>query len=164
MSLGLRGNLWHQLGDRVNDEKVRLRTFARRHKITLLQRVGNLAIFPAEALAFAAMLRLAGSRACVAALVLYRLLEWSRRVMWRTDVVVVVPKERASILMLEYYEVFFPVALLLSSAAVHRRDALVLVAHLLLFPGRATRVLKDTLKLSKQAAFMLVGPFRRGRP
>lgn len=164
LSLGLRGNLWHQLGDRANDEKVRLRTFARRHKITLLQRVGNFVIFPAEAVAFASMLWLLGSRACVVALALYLLLEWSRRAMWRTDVVVAVPKERASILMLEYYEVFFPVVLLLSSASGRRWDALVLVAHLLLFPGRASRVLKDTLKLFRQAAFMLVEPFRRGRP
>ncbi|HEX8282927.1 MAG TPA: UbiA family prenyltransferase [Pyrinomonadaceae bacterium] len=162
LSLGLRGNLWHQLGDRENDEKVRLRTFARRHKITLLQRVGNLVIFPSEALAFAAMLWLLGSVAVVVSLALYLLLEWSRRMMWRTDVVVVVPKERASIVMLEYYEVFFPVALLLSSATSHRWDALVLVAHLLLFPRRATRVLKDTLKLAKQAAFMFLVAARRG--
>lgn len=161
LSLGLRGNLWHQLGDRHHDERVGLRTFARRHKITLLQRVGNLFIFPYEALAFTAMLWLLGSRACVVALAVYLLLEWSRRVMWRTAVVVVVPKERASILLLEYYEVFFPVALLLASASGRRWDALVLVAHLLLFPRRASRVLKDTLKLSKQAAFMLIEPFRR---
>ncbi|MCA1612609.1 MAG: UbiA family prenyltransferase [Acidobacteria bacterium] len=161
LSLGLRGNLWHQLGDRQHDERVGLRTFARRHKITLLQRVGNFVIFPSEAVAFAVMLRLVGSRAAVVALVVYLLLEWSRRMMWRTDVVVVVPKERSSILMLEYYEVFFPVALLLSSATLHRWDALVLVAHLLLFPGRATRVLKDVLKLLKQAAFMFVETFRR---
>jgi hypothetical protein len=161
LSLGLRGNLWHQLGDRQHDERVGLLTYARRHKITLHRRVGNFVIFPSEAVAFAVMLRLVGSRAAVVALVVYLLLEWSRRMMWRTDVVVVVPKERSSILMLEYYEVFFPVALLLSSATLHRWDALVLAAHLLLFPGRATRVLKDVLKLLKQAAFMFVEAFRR---
>ncbi|MET0626015.1 MAG: hypothetical protein ABW250_23980, partial [Pyrinomonadaceae bacterium] len=56
LSLGLRGNLWHQLSDRDNDEKVHLRTFARSHKITLLHRVGNFVIFPTEWMAFAIML------------------------------------------------------------------------------------------------------------
>lgn len=161
LSLGLRGNLWHQLGDRQHDERVGLRTYATRHKITLVQRVGNLFIFPSEAVALGVMLWLLGSLAVCVSLALYLMLEWSRRVMWRTDVVVVVPKERSSILMLEYYEVFFPIALLLSSAAAHRWDTLVLVAHLLLFPKRATRVLKDALKLVRQAAYMFVETLRR---
>ena len=161
LSLGLRGNLWHQLGDRRHDERIGLQTFAVRHKITLLQRVGNFAIFPAETLAFAAMLWLVGSRACVVALVVYLLLECARRVVWGADVVVVVPKERSSILMLEYYEVFFPVALLLASAAAHRWDALVLAAHLLIFPGRAAGVLRDMHKLSERVAFKLVMTLRR---
>jgi 4-hydroxybenzoate polyprenyltransferase len=161
LSLGLRGNLWHQLGDRQNDERVGLRTFASRHKITLLQRVGNLFIFPSEVLAFAAMLWLVWSRACVVALVVYLLLECARRVIWGADVVIVVPKERSSILMLEYYEVFFPVALLLASAAAHRWDALVLAAHLLLFPGRAAGVLRDMHKLSERVVIKLVTTLRR---
>ena len=155
LSLGLRGNLWHQLSDLHNDEQVGLRTFARSHKIAFVHRVGNFAIFPNEAAAFALLLWLSWSRAAVAALALYLLLEWSRRVMWRTRLVVVAPKERSSILLLEYYEVFFPVALLLASATRHTPDALVLGAHLLLFPRRAAQVLKDALKLVRQAAFKL---------
>jgi 4-hydroxybenzoate polyprenyltransferase len=157
LSLGLRGNLWHQLSDRHNDERVGLRTFARSHKITLLHGVGNFGIFPSEVIAFAVMLALSASRAAAAALALYLLLEWARRVMWRTNLVVVVPKERSSILMLEYYEVFFPVALLLSSSTRHAPDALVLAAHLLLFPRRAFQVLKDVFKLTRQGWHKLFG-------
>lgn len=76
--------------------------------------------------------------------------------MWRTGLTVVVPKERASILLLEYYEVFFPVALLLSSASRHAPDALVLCAHLLLFPRRAMQVLRDALKLTRQSIGKLI--------
>lgn len=156
LALGLRGNLWHQLSDLRNDEKVGLRTFARRHKITRLRGLGNFAIFPVEAAAFACVLWRAGSLAAVAALGLYALLERWRRGMWRTDLVVVVPAERSSILLLEYYEVFYPLALLLSSALLHPPDALVLAAHLLLFPRRATQTLKDALKLLKQSLYILL--------
>jgi 1,4-dihydroxy-2-naphthoate octaprenyltransferase len=157
LCLGLRGNLWHQLSDRHNDEKVHLLTFARSHKIAFVHGVGNFAIFPYEALAFALMLLLLGSRAAVAALALYLLLEWSRRLMWKTSLVVVAPKERSSILLLEYYEVFFPVALLLSSSARHPADLLILAAHLLLFPRRALQVLKDVVKLTRQGLHKLLG-------
>lgn len=156
LSFGLRGNLWHQLSDAENDQKVGLRTFARRHKITLLHGLGNLVIFPLEAAGFALVLWRAGSRFALAALALYALLEWSRRVMWRTGLVVVAPRERASILMLEYYEVFFPLALLVSSSARHPADALVLLAHLALFPRRAAQVARDVFKLVKQSIGMLV--------
>ncbi|MET0624926.1 MAG: hypothetical protein ABW250_18400, partial [Pyrinomonadaceae bacterium] len=107
--------------------------------------------------AFAIMLLLLGSRAAVAALALYLMLEWARRLMWKTGLVVVVPKERASILMLEYYEVFFPLALLLSSSTRHPGDLLVVAGHLLLFPGRARQVLKDGFKLTRQAMHKLSG-------
>ena len=46
LSFGLRGILWHQLSDLHNDEKIGLRTFARRHKITWLRRLGNFISFP----------------------------------------------------------------------------------------------------------------------
>lgn len=156
LSFGLRGNLWHQLGDRDNDHRAGLRTFARRHTITLLHRLGNFVIFPAEIAGFALMLWRAGSLFAVAALGVYALLEWWRRAMWRTGLVVVAPKERASIAMLEYYEVFFPVALLLSSATRHPADALLLGAHLVFFPRRAAQVLADALKLAKQTVRKLL--------
>jgi 4-hydroxybenzoate polyprenyltransferase len=155
LCLGLRGNLWHQIADLRNDERVGLRTFASRHKIPLLRGVGNFVIFPAEAAAFALILWRAGSSAALLALLLYALLEAARRVAWQMNLVVVVPRERSSILMLEYYEVFFPLALLLSSALRHPPDALVLAAHLLLFPRRATQCLRDFFKLFKQGAYRL---------
>ncbi|HEX8116789.1 MAG TPA: UbiA family prenyltransferase [Pyrinomonadaceae bacterium] len=147
LCLGLRGNLWHQLSDLRNDARVGLRTFASRHKITLLRGLGNFVIFPAEAAAFALILWRAGSVAALVALLFYALLEGARRVAWGMRLVVVVPKERASIVMLEYYEVFFPAALIISSALRHPSDALVLAAHLLLFRRRPAQCLKDAFNL-----------------
>lgn len=156
LALGLRGNLWHQLGDLRNDEKAGLLTFARRHKIARLRTLGNFVLFPVEAAGLTLMLWRAGGWPAAAALGLYALLEWSRRVMWRTGVVVVVPRERSSILLLEYYEVFFPLALLLASALRHPPDAFAAALHLLLFPRRAAQCVRDVVKLTKQGAYRLV--------
>jgi len=156
LSYGLRGNLWHQLSDLHNDEQAGLRTFARRHKIARLHRLGNFVIFPVEVAAFAFMLWRAGSQLAVAFLCFYVLLEWSRKKLWEMNLVVVVPRDRYSIVMLEYYEVFFPLALLMSSSRQNPADALVVVAHLCFFPQRAGQVLKDIIKLAKQAVHRLI--------
>ncbi|MDQ3917119.1 MAG: UbiA family prenyltransferase, partial [Acidobacteriota bacterium] len=148
LCLGLRGNLWHQLSDLPNDQKSGLRTFARRHKITRLRGLGNFVIFPAEAAAFAVMLWRAGSLAAVALLCLYALLELLRGRLWRVKPCVVVPGEgRRHIVMHEYYEVLFPAAFVLASSLRHPLDALVLAVHLLLFPRRARRLLRDVTEL-----------------
>lgn len=161
LGLGLRGNLWHQITDVSNDERVGLRTFASRHKITSLRRLGNFFIFPAELTALAALLARLQSPAALLFLLLYLLLEWSRRRMWKTGLVVVVPRERSSILMLEYYEVFFPLALLIASTARNPADALVAAAHLLIFPRRAAQCLKDCVKLARQSIAKALGRARR---
>ena len=149
LSYGLRGNLWHQLDDLRNDEQVGIRTFARSHKITWLHGLGNFIIFPVELAAFALMLWRVRSHLAVAFVCLYALLELSRKGLWKMNLVVVVPSDRYSIVMLEYYEVFFPLAVLLSSSIQHPRDTLIVAAHLLLFPRRATQIVKDIIKLVK---------------
>ena len=156
LCFGLRGILWHQISDLHNDEKIGLRTFARRHKIARLRGLGNFIIFPVEAAAFGVLLWLAGSRLALALLGFYALLEWARSATWRTNLVIVLPKERYRIAMHEYYEVFFPLAFLLSSSARYPQDALLIVAHLLFFPRRATQTLKDVLKLLRQRAYLLL--------
>lgn len=151
---GLRGILWHQLSDLQNDEKIGLKTFVRHRTVTQLRWMGNRVIFPFEAAAFALILWRAGSLLALLFLGLYALLEWSRTAMWRTHLVVMVPREPYRIVMHEYYEVFYPLAFLLSSAARHPPDALIIAAHLLLFPRRAIQTLRDAFKLLRQAANM----------
>jgi 4-hydroxybenzoate polyprenyltransferase len=153
LSFGLRGILWHQLSDLHNDEKIDLRTFARRHKIAWLRRLGNFIIFPAEVAAFCLMLWHAGSRLALALLCYYALFTFLRKRLWGVNLVVVFPKARCHILMQEYYEVFFPLAFLLSSSGRYPLDALLIAPHLLLFPRRAVqsvmgmKVFVDAFKL-----------------
>jgi 4-hydroxybenzoate polyprenyltransferase len=143
LSFGLRGILWHQLNDLHNDEKIGLRTFARRHKIAWLHRLGNFVIFPAEVAAFCFMLWHAGSRIAVVLLCYYLLLTFLRKRLWGVNLVVVVPKVRYHIAMQEYYELFFPLAFILSSSMAYPFDALMIAPHLLLFPRRAVQSVKD---------------------
>lgn len=150
LSYGLRGILWHQLSDLHNDEQAGLLTFVRRHKITRLHLLGNFVIFPVEAAAFAVMLWHIGSALAFVMLGLYALLEWLRRVMWKMNIVIVAPQARYHIVMHEYYEVFFPLALLLTAATRHPPDIVMVVVHFVCFPGRATQAAKDILKLAKQ--------------
>lgn len=152
VSVGLRGILWHQLSDLHNDEKIGLRTYVRYRTVAQLGRLGNFIIFPVEMAAFAVILWRTGSRSVLAFLCFYALLEWSRRAMWKMNLVIVVPKDRYHVLMHEYYEVFYPLALLLSSSIQYPQDTLMIAAHLFFFPRRATQTLKDIFKLIKQAA------------
>jgi len=153
LSYGLRGNLWHQLTDLHNDQLAGLQTFAQRHTLTWLHRLGNFIIFPLEVIAFSIMLWRGGSRLAIIFLCGYVLLECFRIGMWKMNLVIVAPKPRYSMLLLEYYEIFFPLAFLLSSSLQYPIDALVVVAHLLLFPNRAIQILKDVLKLAKQLVY-----------
>jgi 4-hydroxybenzoate polyprenyltransferase len=143
LSFGLRGILWHQLSDLHNDEKINLNTFARRHKVAWLHGLGNFTIFPAEVAAFCFMLWHAGSFLAVALLGYYALFTFLRKRVWGVNLVVVAPKAKSYILMQEYYEVFFPLAFLLSSSKTYPLDALIIVPHLLLFPRRAVQSVKD---------------------
>lgn len=149
LSFGLRGILWHQLSDLQNDERAGLRTFVRRHKIAWPHALGNFVIFPVEIMAFAIILWRAGSRLAVALLCSYALLEWLRTRMWKMNLVIVAPKDRYHIVMHEYYEVFYPLALLLSSSMRYPADILAVAAHLLFFPRRATQTVKDIIKMIK---------------
>lgn len=149
LSVGLRGILWHQLSDLHNDEKIGLRTYAQERTVAQLRRLGNFIIFPVEMASFAVILWRTGSRFAVAFLCFYALLEWLRKVRWKMNLVIVVPRDRYRILMHEHYEVFYPLALLLSSSMQYPQDAFMIIAHLFFFPRRATQTLKDILKLLK---------------
>jgi 4-hydroxybenzoate polyprenyltransferase len=155
LSFGLRGILWHQLSDLHNDDKIGLGTFARRHRMALLRRLGNFIIFPAEVAAFCFMLWHAGSRLAIVLLGYYALLAFLRKRIWIVNLVVVVPETRAYIAMQEYYEVFFPLAFLLSSSGRYPFDVLMIIPHLLLFRRRALQSVKD-IKIFGEAFKLLI--------
>jgi 4-hydroxybenzoate polyprenyltransferase len=144
---GVRGILWHQLTDRENDRSAGVRTFAQRHAPETVARLGTFVAFPLELLALAAMLWQLRSAWPLAFFAPYLWLCWRRRAEWRMNAVIVAPKPHFFIVLHEYYDVFFPLALLLAAAFADPRDFLVLAAHLLLFPARLGQTIIDVRKL-----------------
>jgi 4-hydroxybenzoate polyprenyltransferase len=147
LAFGVRGILWHQLMDIDNDEKVNLRTFARRHRLTRIKVVGDFVVFPTELCALAVIVWRINSRIPLAALFIYALLEFVRAKRWRINLIVVVPKPKFQILMLEYYELLFPLAVILSSSMRYGTDAIMAAAHIALFPRRPAQALKDCAQI-----------------
>lgn len=144
---GLRGILWHQLTDAENDRSAGVRTFAQRHAPRVVARLGAWVAFPLELIAFAAMLWQLRTAWSMVFLGVYLFLLARRIRIWKMSPVVVAPKPHFFIILHEYYDVFFPIALLVEAAIRHPWDAVVLAIHLLMFPGRALETYKDAQKL-----------------
>lgn len=144
---GLRGILWHQLTDRDADRSAGVHTLAERHDPRLVARLGTWVAFPLELLAFAAMLWMLRSLWPLLFLVIYFFLTRRRMSWWQMQAVIVVPKPHYFIVLHDYYDVFFPLALLVDAAVRHPLDAIVLAVHLLLFPARPLMTIKDLWKL-----------------
>ena len=146
-SYGLRGILWHQLADLEADRTAGVRTFAQRRGPEILVLIARWLVFPLEIAALAALLWLSGSPLPVLALAFYLILVQRRVALWNMRAVLVQPKPDYLIAMVDYYDVFLPIALLVASALAHPTDAAAILVHLLLFPNRARTVGEDVWRL-----------------
>ena len=158
LSYGLRGILWHQLTDLETDRAAGVRTFARRYPLAA-PRIGTFVVFPLELCALAAMLWQIRSAWAPAFLVLYVLYAIRSARRWQTTPVIVVPRPRFFILLQQFYSDLFPVALLIAAAVRDRRDVVVLLIHVVLFPRRwfhAFRVMASRLRDSPSTANTVV--------
>jgi hypothetical protein len=156
MAYGMRGILWHQLGDADHDRRAGVRTFAvivsPARAAAFMVRVA----FPLELAALGVMLWRLGSPLPAVFLAAYGLLLFVRVRLRKQRVGVVVPVGTSWAMVLqEYYELFLPVSILLASACYYPSDLLVLVAHLLLFHRRAFAMLRQVYKLSNA---LVTGP------
>lgn len=147
---GLRGILWHQLSDRENDRAAAVRTFAQRHPPQVVARIGTFVVFPVELIALAVLFLRMRSLVPPAFLAAYAILVAGRMRLWGMNVVVVEPRPRFLIALHEYYDVHFPIAILIASSLRDPRDLLALAAHGLLFPRRTLQSWTDAWKLVRQ--------------
>ena len=132
-AVGVRGALWHQLGDVDADTHSGVRTFGATHPSTarlLIVRV----VFPVELVALAAVLLGAAPVPGFLALVAYALVEWLRARHHNVRIVLVAPAPRYRIALQELYSVVLPLALLAGALVRDHRAAFVLAAHIVLFP------------------------------
>jgi 4-hydroxybenzoate polyprenyltransferase len=144
---GLRGILWHQLTDVDNDRSAGVRTFAQRHPPQVAARLGTFVAFPLELCALATMLWQLQSAWPLLFLAIYLLMSARRMRNWKMSAAIVAPKPHFFIVLHEYYNVLFPISLLIASAMRFPMDGFALLAHLLLFPARATQTAIDFGKL-----------------
>lgn len=147
---GLRGILWHQLTDRENDRATGVRTFAQLHPPHVAARLGTFVVFPLELLGLGAMLWLMGNAWPVAFLALYAVFAGVRAYRFRLNAVIVAPKPRFFIALHEYYDLFFPLSILVASALRHPMDWIVLAIHLVAFPNRLRQSLRDAAQLWRE--------------
>ena len=146
-SYGGRGILWHQLTDRQNDQQAAVRTFAERHSPEVSIRIGTLLAFPLEIVSLACILWWMRSLLPIAALLLYAIVTLWRLRAWKMNAVIVEPKSNFLIVLSEYYDALFPLAILAESTLRHPHDGYFLAAHLLLFPRRLLQFMSDLWKL-----------------
>ena len=141
---GLRGAMWHQLGDVEADRRSGLRTFAGADP-DRARRLGTYVLFPAELVAFVVLLIAAGGAVVAALLPLYAVLEVRRMRRWGGTVVIAQPAPGPSyrIAMNEFYVAVYPLAFLVAATVRHPRDAVVLVVHLVVFPLTTARIVAD---------------------
>ena len=139
---GLRGALWHQLGDAELDRRAGVRTpaaVAPRRTRRIAERV----LFPLELVALGALLVDAGSVLALVALPVYGALELARARRRGVRLIVVQPQLGGRIVLHEYATVFFPLAFLLACAWRHPADLVVLVAHVAVFWRSILRATRD---------------------
>jgi hypothetical protein len=148
LAYGLRGIVWHQLNDAEADRTTMVATFVQRHSPQVAIRLVLFVAFPLELVSLAALFWLIHNWLPFALLLLYWLLVLARMRYWDLQPIVVGPQPDFQFVLEQYYDAFFPLAILIASSLRHSGDTLILAAHLLLFPNRSIDALTDFWKLA----------------
>ena len=147
LATGVRGILWHQMGDAANDGKIGLRTFVVRHGMKAAERLGLLALL-VECAAFAVMISLTRSGLAWLFLLLYGIFALVRRRLLGVRVGALKPVQGSRMALSEYYIALYPLAYLLAASWRQPAVLLLLVGHAILFSGGG-------LYMAREAAVML---------
>jgi len=147
---GIRGILWHQYLDRKNDLLTDTKTYASRLEPKRLKKM-EIMIFVLELAALTFMLFVIGQVLPVLFLLIYVILALFRTILFKYKTVIILSPENRSfhILMADYYQVFFPVSLLVAASLIDASVLLVLFIHLVLFPQKPWFILNDFWRFIK---------------
>jgi 4-hydroxybenzoate polyprenyltransferase len=151
---GVRGILWHQLEDAVNDRKIGLHTFVCLHGTKTAERLGLLA-FLLEFAAFLIMLWLTRNALTLLFLILYGLFAFVRRRLLGIGLTVIKPARASRMAMAEYYIVLYPLAYLLTASLQHPSALWLVLFHGILFFRHALYLVRETvaiLRIGKSGA------------
>lgn len=141
---GMRGILWHQFYDRKNDIQADMNTYAVKIEPKDFRKK-EILIFILEMLAIAVMLFSIQQVLVVVFLLLYLLVAFSRsKRLFYTPILIIAPEGKPyHILMADFYQVFFPLSLLITAAITQPYAWIVLIIHIMLFPQKTLTALKD---------------------
>lgn len=141
---GMRGILWHQFYDRLNDIKAGVKTFVVKIEPESFK-VNETIIFTLEVLAMLVMLYCLHQILPILFLFVYLLLAFTRTYKLGYDsVLIVAPYNKPyHILMADFYQIFFPISLLITATIFEPYTLIVLIIHLALFPNKTIIALKD---------------------
>lgn len=149
IGVGLRCILRHQIVDVENDRIAKVNTFAITASVPKLQKLARWLFFPMEVIGLSGVLWLINQPLLWCFLGLYLLIEWVRHRCRRGHVVILMPIKNSRLLLMQYYDLFYPLAFL--AMLVHRspQNMLLLAAHLSLFPHRLLWLSREILALAK---------------
>lgn len=143
---GLRGILWHQFHDRKNDIRANVNTFAV-HVFPAKFKLTQTMIFSIEVGSILAMLFYLNLLAPVLFLLAYLFLAIIRSAFLKYKAVIILSpsNEPYHILMADYYQVFFPIALIVTAAIENPYIWIMLILHFLLFPQKIMLIVRDLI-------------------
>jgi 4-hydroxybenzoate polyprenyltransferase len=150
LSFGLRGIVWHQLGDVAGDRRSGVATFV---VAATPERVRGLMLkwlFPLELVAVGGLIILSQSWEGVFALCLYALTVGKVKRHFGSRSIVLADADGGEPLMHDFYFVLLPLSLLIESALRHSSDVLVLVVHLLIFASAVFAYASEILHWRKR--------------
>lgn len=147
LALGIRGNLWHQLGDRDSDRKAGTRTFGASinaiNKATAWAPI--LLAFELGSLGFL-VVRWEITQ-IIFFMPVYFFIIWARRRIWRIATSALFPKRRTRFLCAEIYSTVLPWILLLELAAGRPEGWAYITLHVLLFAKSDLKTLIECSRL-----------------
>jgi 4-hydroxybenzoate polyprenyltransferase len=134
LAFGLRGILYHQTADIALDQASGVKTFAVRVGLPKLRRLVVGVIFPVELSALACLLWMSGSAFVVPILAVYVFTQFALWKWLRIRNAVADAGARTRLLLLKYYQLWFPLTFILSLGCLDSRAFLLLPLHGLAFP------------------------------
>ncbi len=146
-ALGLRGILFHQAGDYERDRQSGVQTLAVRHGLKRLARVVHFVVFPIELISLGALLWLSGSIFALPLVAVYAFFQFALWRWLRVQPVVAIPSPCCRLLLLKYYQVYFPLTFVFALALKSPWALLCIPAHGVLFPDTWRRFFEHTVRI-----------------
>lgn len=150
LCFGLRGILWHQYYDRENDLKINSTTYATQTPPNKFKKYEKV-LMGFELVAFGGMLLKISLPILGIFLLFYCMLVILRyKIMGHKPVIVLNPiNSPLQILMLDFYQVFFPLGILFYITYTQKFGWIILLIHLILFPRKLINILTDSVIIIK---------------